>query len=118
MKFLVDADLPNSLITFLKSHGYDTLSVREIFPPATPDDKVYQFAKEGNRILVTRDKDFTNILLYPPEENFAIIVFRTHLVPYDEMFTLLNDFLQRIPTAELLGSLVIIQKNRIRIRKP
>lgn len=74
IKFLIDADLPNSLITFLKSHGYDTL--------------------------------------------FAIIVFRTHLMPYEEMYSLLLDLLQKTLKSDLLGSLIIIQKMRVRIRKP
>lgn len=118
MKFLVDADLPKSLAVFLRNFGYEVSDVRDTLRPDSPDKEIFNFAKEQNQIIITRNLDFANILLYPPEENFAIIVFRTHLLSYTEMFQLLKNFLKKTPETEILGSLIIIQKDRFRIRRP
>ncbi len=118
MKFLIDADLPKSLVSFLQNFGYEVCDVRDTLRPDSSDEEIYHFAKEQSWVIITRDLDFANILVYSPEKNFAIIVFRTHLLSYKEMFELLKDFLEKTTETEILGSLVIIQRNRFRIRRP
>ena len=117
MKFLVDADVPRSVAKVLISLGHDAIDIRDIKPPATPDITIYNLIKEQNRILITRDLDFSNILLYPPPPRAGIIVLRAHLLPTNEIIDIVKDLVKRIPEKELIGSLIVARKGRYRLRR-
>ena len=118
MKFLVDADLPRSVAKILISLGHDAIDIRDIKPLATTDTVIYRSIKEQNRILVTRDLDFSNILLYPPPADAGIIVLRVHLLSVNEIIDIVKDLIKRIPEKELIGSLIVARKRRYRLRRP
>ncbi|MCS7138967.1 MAG: DUF5615 family PIN-like protein [Crenarchaeota archaeon] len=57
MKFLIDADLPYSLIEVLSKHGHEAISVRDTLGSAT-DEEVFDYAYRNECIIVTRDLGF------------------------------------------------------------
>lgn len=118
MKFLIDADVPRSVAKILISLGYDVIDIRDIRPPATTDTVIYHLITEQNRILITRDLDFSNILLYPPPPNAGIIVLRVHLLSTNEIIDIVKDILKHVPEEELIGSLVVARKGHYRLRRP
>lgn len=60
MKFLVDAQLPARLSSFLADAGHDSLCIRETSPSGnrTTDAVIAELADEDDRIVVTKDRDF------------------------------------------------------------
>ncbi len=118
MKFLLDADVPRSIGSMLISQGHDVIDIRDIKPPGTSDTQIYHLIKEQGRILITRDLDFSNILLYPPPSNAGIIVLRTHLFSVSELVKIVEDIVTRFSSSELIGSLLIARKGYYRLRKP
>ena len=64
LKFLVDAML-GKLSRFLRIFGYDTVYANDLKDNLNsnpiPDDKLKQYAKETNRIIITKDSHFYNI---------------------------------------------------------
>ena len=117
MKFLIDADIPG-LITKTLALDHDVIDIRDIRPPATPDIEVYRLANAQNRIIITRDLDFSNILLYPPPPDGGIIVLRVHLLTVSEILNIIKDLISRIPEEEIIGSLIIARKDHYRLRRP
>ena len=117
MNFLIDADLPKSLSVFLKNKGYNAVDIRDIKPTSISDDKIFKLAKEQNRIIITRDTDFSNVLHYTPTSNLGIIVIRIRLISFEKIFSLVENLLKSISEKELLGSLIILRENRYRILK-
>jgi len=118
MRFLIDADVPRCITKSLISMGHDVVDIRDVRPSATADTSIYQLLKEQNRILITRDMHFSNILLYPPAPNAGIIVLRTHLLGISEILAIIEDLIKRIPEKELIGSLVMARKSHYRLRRP
>jgi len=60
MKFLVDAQLPLRLARFLQNSGYDTLHTRELPQHnATPDAQINDLSIQQDRIVITKDSDFS-----------------------------------------------------------
>ena len=57
MDFLADESFDFRLVRPLRTAGHDVLAVAEAAPGAT-DATVMQLAAEGNRVLLTEDKDF------------------------------------------------------------
>ncbi len=59
MRFLVDAQLPRDLVTFLKSHGHEAIHTAELPDKnRTPDEKIRRLADAEDRIVVSKDDDF------------------------------------------------------------
>ena len=116
MKLLLDADVPRSFLSRLKDYGHDVSDVRDISKTALKDAEIFAIAQKENRILITRDLDFSNILMYPPVKSCGIIVLRTHLLSREEIFQILLKAIQS-PQRQLQGTLVIAQKDRLRFHK-
>jgi len=59
MKFLVDAQLPASLTSFLKYRGHDTIHTDDMpNKEFTTDLEIRTFADSEERIVITKDYDF------------------------------------------------------------
>jgi len=57
MKFLVDESTGASVVACLRDEGHDVVAVAEIMPQAN-DEEILERAVLEDRILVTNDKDF------------------------------------------------------------
>lgn len=115
MKFLLDANMPRSTKAALEQRGFDTVAVRDILPPATPDPVIYDLAKREGRILITRDHDFLNILLYPPAQTPGIIVVKVRQLTAKEINGLLLEFLSRVPEPQIKNALIVLEPHRYRV---
>ena len=59
MKFIVDAQLPRDLVTFLKTHGHEAMHTAELPEKnRTPDEEIRCMADAEDRIVVSKDDDF------------------------------------------------------------
>jgi predicted nuclease of predicted toxin-antitoxin system len=58
MKFLVDAQLPPMLATFLREQGHDAQHVIEIGFGESPDSALWRYAIDNHAVIVTKDEDF------------------------------------------------------------
>ena len=59
MKFLVDAQLPQTLSAFLRERGFDSLHTLDLPKKnKTTDSMLNDLSLEEKRILVTKDNDF------------------------------------------------------------
>ena len=77
-RFLTDENIPPPVIQYLKNKGFDVRATREFVPPGSPDANVIGVARQEERILLTFDKHFANILLYPLRTHAGIIRIRLH----------------------------------------
>lgn len=64
MKFLIDAQLPKKLTTFLKTKGFDAIHTSELPKRnSTPDSDIIYIADNDNRVIITKDSDFYKLKL-------------------------------------------------------
>ena len=117
LRFLLDANMPRSMKNALKRLRVDVVDSRDILKPEASDREIFKLACRENRILVTRDLDFSNILLYPPKTHPGIIVMRTRAMKSKRINSLLEFFLKNVPNEHIIQRLVILAPRRFRIRK-
>lgn len=75
MKFIADENLGVEVPKFLRSLGIDIISVVEV-APAKPDPDILSLANNQQRILVTLDKDFGELVFKEGLAHFGVILFR------------------------------------------
>lgn len=61
MKILADENMRRDLVVALRSLGHDVVWVAEA-APETPDPQVFEMAVKADRLLLTFDKDFNEII--------------------------------------------------------
>jgi len=115
MKFLIDASMPRSTKPALEQRGFDVVDLRDILPPATPDPAVYNLAKREDRLLITRDHDFLNIVLYPPAQTPGIIVLKVRRLTAKAINAVLLNFLGQVTEPQIKNALVVLEPHRYRV---
>lgn len=120
MPFLVDANLPRSVVALLLKLGHHVEFARDIGLAAAPDKDIAARAKLTGAALLTRDLDFANIRRYPPEEYAGIVVLR---LPDDATARTIVGVVERFVREPafvdaLSGRLAIVEIDRVRFRPP
>lgn len=120
MRFLVDANLPRSLVDLLSRLGHEVEFARDIGMADAPDSAIAARAQKGSAVLLTRDLDFADVRSYPPDRYAGIIVFRlSDDAVAGDIVSVAERFL-RAPlfTAQVSGRLAIVEQDRVRFRPP
>jgi len=75
LKFIADVNIEKGLVDFLISKGFDIKWVTEIDRNMT-NGRLLEMADEEHRILITNDKDFSEIVFHQKKTAWGIILFR------------------------------------------
>ena len=116
LRFLIDEDVPRSTTRVLRDAGFDVINVHEAGLQGKRDDKVFEYAQSENRLLITCDMDFSNILKFPPSKNHGILVVR---VPDSEPIDVFNrEVLNAVRGVgeNLIHHLAIVEIGKVRLR--
>ncbi len=117
LRFLTDEDVPRSTARVLRDAGFDTLDVRDVGLRGKSDTEVFSYAQKENRILVTCDMGFSNILNFPPSKSHGILVAR---IPDSETVDTFNrEVLNAVREVgeNLMRRLAIVEVGKVRLRK-
>jgi hypothetical protein len=118
--FLIDASLPRPTAALVASYGHAATDVRDTGMGTASDQQIAAHAQSSQLILITKDKDFGNVLDYPPDQYHGIAVVdpsahagRAAVLGLVEQLLRQKDVVDNLP-----GRLAIIQPGRIRLRPP
>ena len=115
MKFLLDVCVSSrSLETFLAGRGHDVLSAAAVDPRAS-DERLLGLALQDERVLVTEDKDFGELIFVRRLAHGPIV--RLVELTVEQQVSGMAELLDH-HAAELTGPVMItITRGRIRIRR-
>ncbi len=114
MKFLLDANLPKSLVSLLKKK-YNVKCKRD--SGHRSDDEIYRSIKKSGSVLITLDTDFLFILRYPPGNHPGIVVLRLRSQSRKKVTEVVINFCESCKNQwQLLqGHLIVVREDRFRI---
>lgn len=116
LKFLVDEDVPRSTARILREAGYDAVDVRDAGLRGQPDRSVFEFAQKEQRILISCDLGFANIIQYPPAGTAGIVVVRIpDEIPIPQFNRILLKSIQGVGE-RLVAHLAVIEVDKVRLR--
>jgi predicted nuclease of predicted toxin-antitoxin system len=75
MRFIVDESTGSGVVNYLQEQGYDAVSVVNIMPQAG-DIEILRWAYAENRLVITNDKDFGDLIFRSQEPHHGVILLR------------------------------------------
>ena len=118
MRFKLDENLSRHLRTPLESDGHDVSTVVEEGLSGQPDVAVGEAARAEDRILLTLDLDFADVRRFPPGSHPGIVLFRPAGMGPGSVHQFVMGFLHSADLTEASGAIVIVEAQRVRIRRP
>jgi predicted nuclease of predicted toxin-antitoxin system len=117
MRLLLDQDVYAVTAKFLLDAGHDVILVAQIGLSQASDEEILKTAQEQNRILITRDRDYGN-LVFVRAIGSGVIYLRALPNTVNKIHNELVRVLETYPEVELVGAFVVVEPDGHRFRKP
>jgi predicted nuclease of predicted toxin-antitoxin system len=116
VKLLLDENLSQLHAAELRSRGADAIGAVEAGLGGAPDPEVRQFAVKTNRILVTLDADFANVIRFPPAGTPGVMRLKVHPPTEQKIREAIRRGLFLLENLDLKGKLAVVDDTKIRVR--
>src|SRR5687767_7730376 len=115
MKFLQDESADFPLAVVLSDLGHDVKAIVTDYPRSIADEEVLAIAAREERILITNDRDFGELIFRQHRQHAGVILFRLGSEPIEEKAAWLAQILNHYP--EQLSNFIVVAENGVRIRR-
>jgi predicted nuclease of predicted toxin-antitoxin system len=117
VKFLVDECLPPSMAGMLRAAGHDCVHAYELSLGGQPDEQIMALADRENRILISADTDFGELLANAPVLAPSVILLRRTDKRAGSLAAVVIANLEQVTEDLAAGALIVISDTRIRARR-
>ena len=117
MRIKVDEDLPPVVAQRLREQGYAAKSVIEQDLGGWKDRELWQVIQAEERFLITADKGFADIRVYPPGKHAGVLLLRPNEDGIRPLLELLENVLRYFDLNMLAGAVTVVNPRGIRVRR-
>lgn len=118
MRFLLDANISPLVATRLIEAGHSAVHVRDVGLRAASDEQIMDVAAQEDRVIVSQDIDFTNLLYYRRASRPSLILLRNlPEVTAAQIAQLITANLPQLEDSLSGGAAVSIVGDRLRVRR-
>jgi predicted nuclease of predicted toxin-antitoxin system len=117
MRFLLDQDVYAITARFLVDAGHDVVLVAQLGLSRASDEEILRTSQKENRILVTRDRDYGN-LVFVRAIGTGVIYLRILPTTINAIHGELARILKNYSEVELSGAFIVVEPDGHRFRKP
>ena len=117
MRFLLDVGISPRVRDDLISLGYDAVRCSDIGFAKSSDNSILEHAQAHGLILVSIDLDFADLAISCPTPCPGVILLRLNNPTAEMMCSRLRIALTGLEEDDIVGSIVVIQQDRVRTRK-
>ncbi len=97
--------------------GHNVITASELNLSRATDEDILRKAKEMNRILITRDKDFGALTFLRDDIRSGVILLRINPSNLEEVHSEIARVLEKHTFGELLTNFCVIEPGRHRLRR-
>ena len=115
MKLMTDEGVDKPIVDALRKAGFDVTYILESHQGAE-DDYILKLANEQERILLTQDKDFGELVFRLKNVHFGVVLIRLNGYKPAEKASIVTKLFLKYQI-QLIKAFTVIQPNAIRIRK-
>lgn len=119
LKILLDQNVPREATRWLSEvrSEWTVMHVLDLGFAGKSDDFLYQWAQENGFLIITYDEDFADARMYHLGSHHGVIRLRVWPTTLEMTCSALRRLLESIPEAEWIGALIIIDNQKIRVRR-
>jgi predicted nuclease of predicted toxin-antitoxin system len=117
VRFLIDECLPAAMAELLRAAGHDCAHVYELGLGGQPDEQIMAVADRENRILVSADTDFGELLANAPVLAPSVILLRRTDKQARSLAAVILANLEQVTDDLVAGALIVTSDTRIRARR-
>ena len=117
MRFLADMGVSMRVVVWLRSGVHDVVHLSEQGLQRLPNGDIFQKAHAEQRVVLTFDLDFGEILAGSERQIVSVILFRLHNARSENVIARLDAVLSQSNTELLVGAIIVVEETRHRIRK-
>lgn len=111
-KFLADENISQKIVNLLKTNNVDVISIKQL-SPGLSDETVLSIANKEQRVLLTFDSDFAELVFRQKMKAKGVILLKFTPQSAQHVAEVILNTLKSYPEVE--GHFVIIRKNRVRV---
>lgn len=116
MRFLADMGVDIRVVRWVRENGHDTKHLRDEGLHRIPNGEIFIKAITENRMIVTFDLDFGELVALSQGEKASVILFRLHNTRTPHLIKRLAAVLADAIEALEQGAVVVVEESRHRIR--
>lgn len=117
MKFLADMGVSPVTVNALRQQGYDVVHLAEQGLERLPDPEILEKARQEERILLTFDLDFGELLAIAGTTLPSVVMFRLQNTTPSFATARLLETLAECEEVLEIGALITLEDNRYRLRR-
>lgn len=117
MRFLADMGVDVRIVQRLREGGHEAVHLREQGLHRLPDEAVFEKAATENRVLLTFDLDFGEVLALSGGRAVSVILFRLHNTRTPHVLERLRQVLEESQQPLTEGAIVVVEESRHRVRR-
>jgi predicted nuclease of predicted toxin-antitoxin system len=116
VKLLADEGVDAGIVARLRSAGHDVVYVAELSPGIT-DDAVLELANADERILMTADKDFGELVFRLRRATVGVLLVRLAGMPSEGRAEAITQAIE-VHGDQMAGAFTVLSPGLVRIRPP
>ena len=118
-RILLDQNIPQALSVWLeeKLPEWEIQHVNKLGFQGKPDEFLYLWAQENGAIIVTYDEDFADSRFYPLGHHHGIVRLRVWPTTIEKTRNAMERLIADLSPSNWRDSLIIIDNQKIRVRK-
>ena len=116
MRFLADMGVSLRVVEWLRNNGHDTKHLREEGLHRMPNGEIFEKAIDENRIIITFDLDFGEIVALSKGKKASVVLFRLHNTRTSHLIRRLSSVLKDTTSALKEGAVVVVEESLHRVR--
>jgi predicted nuclease of predicted toxin-antitoxin system len=116
MRFLADMGVDIRVVKWLREKGHDANHLRDEGLHGMPNGEIFDKAISENRVILTFDLDFAEIVALSKGHKASIVLFRLHNTRTSNLISRLSAVLSESAVALEKGAVIVVEESRHRVR--
>jgi len=116
MKFMLDMGISPKTAVFLRNLGYDAIHLHDLKSDRSTDPAVMQMARNEERILLTHDLDFGELIAASGANAPSVIIFCLRNMNPKHVNRFLNGIITEHQDALEKGAILSVTEGQVRVR--
>jgi predicted nuclease of predicted toxin-antitoxin system len=116
MRILADMGVSMRVVQWLRQQGHEVKHLREEGLHRMPNGEIFTKAISENRVIMTFDLDFGEIVALTRGQNASVILFRLRNTRTVHLVNRLASVLEQSTDALQKGAVVVVEESRHRVR--